>query len=259
MSVQEGTDDGTMVNLEPVWARARTDLLIPGEHGDPDVYLWEHSARVTAVAQKLARLPNFEGQAPDDAVIVAAGLYHEAGWAVRYSENAVKRTDILTRPPAESHRELGARFMEKRLTGLLPTETIERASLAISTLNDRDIPLLEGQILTEAENLEEFGLLSLWPAVRRGALDGKGVKAVLDTWRRRKEYQFWTARLNDSFRFPWVREIAKARLARFERFMEELQEQHEGADLIAPASSKGPLPSEPAYPNAVAAAKGNSN
>ncbi len=220
-----------MVNLEPIWARARTDLLIPGEHGDPDVYLWEHSVRVATTAKRIAQQPPLLEQSPDVAAVFAAGLYHDSGWAVRFTAGEIPRTEILTRPPPDAHHEQGARLMQQSLMGLLPAESLERAYSAITTLNDRDIPLLEGQIVTEAENLEEFGVISLWPAIRRGALDGKGVKAVLDTWRRRKEYHFWTARLNDSFRFPFVREIAKARLAGFERIMEELQQQHEADDV----------------------------
>jgi hypothetical protein len=73
----------------------------------------------------------------------------------------------------------------------------------------------------------------LWSAIRRGAVDGKGVQAVLDTWRRKKEYQFWTARLNDSFRFEPVRELARRRLEKFERLLEELGDQHAAVDVAA--------------------------
>ncbi|MBU0718240.1 MAG: hypothetical protein KJ749_08335, partial [Planctomycetes bacterium] len=86
-------------------------------------------------------------------------------------------------------------------------------------------------IVAEAENLDEFGLQVLWPLIRRGAQDGKGIEAAIGTWQRRKEYQFWTARLADSFRFAPVRELAERRLAAFDQMMAELERHHEGEDL----------------------------
>jgi hypothetical protein len=64
-------------------------------------------------------------------------------------------------------------------------------------------------------------------------LEGKGVQAVLETWQRKREYQFWTARLRDSFRLAPVRRLAEERLCRFEQFMEELAAQQAGSDVAA--------------------------
>lgn len=222
-----------MVNLEPIWNRGRLDLVLMGEHGEPDVYLWEHSVRVAQTALRIAQLPSVAAHGPDEAAVVAAGLYHEAGWVARYAQGEVGRLDVLNRQPTDNHREQAAEFMLEKLGDLLPPDSLDRAAIAVRTLNDRDIPVIEGQIVTEADNLDEFGVIALWPAVRRGALEGKGVRAVIDTWKRRKEYHFWTARLNDSFRFPEVREIAKARLERMERIMLELEEQQNAADVNA--------------------------
>lgn len=230
-----------MVSLEPIWNRARLDLVLSGEHGEPDVYLWEHSVRVAQSALRIAQLPGVAAQSPDHAAVVAAGLYHEAGWVVRYAQGEVQRLEILTRPPTDNHRDQAVHFMQERLRDLLSAESLERASIAVRTLNDREVPNLEGRIVTEADNLDEFGVIALWPAVRRGALEGKGVRAIIDTWKRRKEYQFWSARLNDSFHFPEVREIARARLERLERFMADLEEQQQGADIVENAVRERPV------------------
>ena len=221
----------SMVPLDPIWNAARADLVIATESGDPDLFLWEHSVRVARSAQQIAALPVVRKQAPDESAVVAAALYHDAGWAVRWREGTAKRTEILVRPTPEPHREQGASMMEQSLAEVITADSLERASSAIRTINDYEIPTIEGQIVTEAENLEEFGLISLWTAVRRGMLDGKGVETVIETWRRRKEYRFWEAFLADSFRFDRVREIGKERLAKLERMMEELEEQQQGLDL----------------------------
>ena len=123
--------------------------------------------------------------------------------------------------------------MERTLAGLVPKDSLELAARAVRSCRDRASKLIEAQVVAEAENLQEFGVVSLWPVIRRGAVEGKAVQSMLDTWRRKKEYQFWTARLNDAFRFQPVRELARQRLEKFERLLAELEEQHSAADVTA--------------------------
>lgn len=221
------------MDLEAIRKRAHADLLIPTPRGESDVFLWEHSALVAQTAQHIARLPMIRSQQPNEAVIVAAGLYHGAGWITRFREGAVDRMEILLGPLSEADHEQGAMLMKQSLADLLPKEALDLAVRAIRGTRNRGTELIEAQVVAEADNLQEFGVVSLWPAIRRGAVEGKGVQAVLDTWRRKKEYQFWTARLNDSFRFEPVRELARQRLEKFERLLGELEEQHSAADVAA--------------------------
>ncbi len=220
-----------MVKLDEIWDRARADLVIVTEGGDEDVFLWEHSARIARTAQLIARLPGIREQTPDEVVLVAAALYHSAGWVTQLEEGRIQRAEILVRSPSDTLWERSARVLEASLAKLLPAKTLRQASGAIRALNNRRIESIEGQIIAEADNLDEFGLLAFWPTIRRGVLDGKGVQAVIDTWRRRREYQFWTARLNESFRFVAVQKLAEARLAAYERLMGALEEIHLGNDI----------------------------
>ncbi|MGB2987209.1 MAG: HD domain-containing protein [Phycisphaerae bacterium] len=221
-----------MMQLDAIWHHARTDLVITNEHGDQDLFLWEHTVRVTRNARRIATLPTVQAASPDEAAIIAAALYHDAGWITRLQEGEIERAEILCRPASEAPCEQGAAMLERRLVKLLPADSLARASEAIRTLNDREIDLIEGQVVREADNLDGFGALSLWPTIRRGAVDGKGVQAVIDTWHAQKEYRFWKARLRDSFQFAPIRALAEKRLKKFERFMEELEQQHQGADLV---------------------------
>jgi hypothetical protein len=226
------------MSADAIWNRARTDLVILTEQGDEDPFLWEHSARVANSAQQIAKLSTVQSASPDETAILAAALYHDSGWIVRLKAGEVERREALLRPLSEADREQSAVVLERRLGRLLPPQTLVRAAEAIRTLKDREIESIEGQVVTEADNLDEFGVLSLWTTIRRGTIEGKGVQAVVETWRRRKEYRYWDALLKDSFRFPAVRAVAQTRLEQFDRLMQELETQHDGADVVFPRDSQ---------------------
>ncbi len=223
----------SMTRLDAIWNRARDDLVVTTEQGHADLFVWEHTTRVAKSARQIADLPEVRGQEPDELAIAAAALYHDAGWIARYRDGEISRLDLLIGPCSASAREQAVLLMQTSLSDLLPADTLQCASAAVRTLSDREIETIEGQVVREADNLDEFGLLILWPAIRRGAIDGKGVQALIDKWRRQKEYRFWAARLNESFRVQPVRELARRRLGKLERFMEELEEEHYGDHDIA--------------------------
>jgi len=92
--------------------------------------------------------------------------------------------------------------------------------------------LIEGKIVSDASSLDEFSIASLCQMLRLGLLDGFAIQAVIDRWRRRTEYDFWTARLNESFRFEVVRELARTRLGILERIMADLEREQYATDFL---------------------------
>lgn len=220
------------IDFDAVHRRARADLALATSRGDVDLFLWEHSCRVAESARVISRLPEAAARSPDEAAVYVAGLYHDAGWAIRCKGGEIDRMEILLSPTSESSCDQAATLLEKNLAAILPATTLETASRAVRMRIERNLNFIEAEVLCEAEHLEEFGLLPLWTQVRRGLLDGKGVQAVLDGWKRKQEYQFWRARLGDSFRFDAVRELARQRLASIERFMSDLESQHCGHDVL---------------------------
>jgi hypothetical protein len=60
---------------------------------------------------------------------------------------------------------------------------------------------------------------------------GRGVSDALVSWTRKIEYDYWTARLSESFRFESVRSIAQRRLETAKRFMEQLEIENKASDL----------------------------
>ncbi len=222
---------GVMRDLEAVWKLARTHLVVPAEGGGNDVFLWEHCLRVAKSAQYLSHLPEVQAHNPDLVALLAASLFHEAGWISRWRAGEIERYEILLGSPSESIVVESIRIMEHALNGVIPAPSLARACDTVRFRTSHSQEPIEGYILTEADNLEEFGLGFLWMAIRRGICGGKGVQAVLDAWKRRTEYHFWTARLKDAFRFDASRKLAESRLRQLQLLMGEMAVQHEVEDV----------------------------
>ena len=220
------------MQLDAIWNRARADLMLKTRQGESDLFLWEHAVRVAQSSQHISNIPVVREKNADETAVLIAALYHDAGWVVRWQNGHIDRTEIRLGQLNEADRELGVALMEDRLASLIGPGSLQRAGHAIRTRSRRNPDSIEAQILCEAINLNGFGYMPLWLSIRRGMLEGKGVQAVIDTWKRKKEYHFWSARLHDSFRFEPVRKLAADRLKLFERFMEELEVQHTGVDLM---------------------------
>ena len=216
---------------EAIWKRARADLLLPTGRGENDLFLWEHSWRIARSAEQIAALPEVLSHEPDLPAVIAAALYHAAGWGARCRGGECDRTEILLGAFDEGDREEGAVLLEGALGAVLSADSMRRALKAVRTQHDRGAVSVESRIVADARSLQEFGVLALWPMIRRGMVEGKAVQAVLDARNRKKEYHFWEARLADSFHFESVRGLAGRRLEQLERFVVELKGQHYGEDV----------------------------
>ncbi len=219
------------MNWDAIWSRARADLVLVTDRGDEVRTLWEHASRVAENARRIAALPDVQATSLDESALVAAALYHDAGALERSREGGIISDEIMLKPLSPAEREDGASLMQKSLKTVLPAESLARATHAVKSLGNRKIESIEGVVVAEADCLDEFGALSLWTMVRRGAAEGRGIQAAIDTWHRQKEYRFWEARLKDSFRFPAVRMVAQRRLAVFADLMNQLARQHAGDDV----------------------------
>jgi hypothetical protein len=222
---------GVMKDLEAVWKLARSHLVVPADGGGHDTFLWEHSVRVAKSAQYLSRLPEAQEHEPDSLALLAAALFHEAGWISRWRAGEIERFEMLMGSPTEVIISDSIRTMESVLRDLVPPASLARACATVRCRIPHTQESVEGCILTEADNLEEFGLGFLWMAIRRGVCGGKGIQAVLDAWKRRVEYHFWTARLKNAFHFTPTRRLAESRLQQLEALMKEMAVQHEVEDI----------------------------
>lgn len=199
--------------LAPIAAVARELLVITDASGRRDLWLWEHSERVSRIATMLAELPEISPTKPDRTALAIAGYFHDAGWAIQAREGKIDRWQLLSRPTNELQRELGATAVEERVGKLAPPDVIQRAMRAIRNANDRNTAQVEAQLIAEAENMDEIGVLYVLRQFRQMQAEGRPLDQLLNTWKTHLEYRYWEARVNDTLRFETTRRLARERLA----------------------------------------------
>ncbi|MHC5110960.1 MAG: hypothetical protein ACYTHJ_13905 [Planctomycetota bacterium] len=220
-----------MTRLAAIWDRAKAALTFTRDDGRQDLFLWEQSARVASTAREIAKLDEVDALRPDEMAVTAAALFQNAAWVAYVQDEVVDVSEVLIMPPGDDHFVLSAKCLEKQLTGVLADDSLQRAMEAVVALNSRSGDSTESLVLSDAVQLEEFGMSSLWPTIRRGLFEGHTIQSVIERWRRRSEYHFWTARLEESFNFEAVRILARHRLERLGRVMTELEWEQNCKDL----------------------------
>jgi hypothetical protein len=219
---------------KPVVAVAKELLILPGDGPSDDLWLWEHAQRVVRLAQMLALLPEVRevgDDQPDQVAVGVAALFADAGWAVQARRGEVNRWRVLSRPTNDIQRELGVGVLQDYAAQLLPADTVETAIAAIRECNDRYTKLPAARALSEAENLDEIGVLYVLRQFRQYQAEGRPLEQLVLSWRRQLEYRFWEARINDCLRWEATRHIARERLKAVEQFMSALARDREATDL----------------------------
>lgn len=226
----------SMATEDTIRPRAREDLVIVVDGDRDDVVLWERAVRVSRSAIWIADLPEASDNDIDRRAVLAAALYHDAGWAIQFRDGRIARAEILDKPTSDKQRELAVGLLSARLADLLSPGSMNIACQAVREANRRDTDLLEARILSDAVNLDEIGM-ALWQLVWRHTMDGTGVEVALDTWQRQNEYGYWDARIK-RFRYEPVRQKAVERLTDVESYMLALARHHFGPDVNAPKTDQ---------------------
>ncbi len=211
---------------QAVWARAEADLLIPVDGGKPDPTLWEHAVRVACLALHISCLAELADQRIDRSALVAASLYHDAGWVVQVRRKEIARMEICSRPTSDAQRELAASLLENSLAAALGKPSLDLAVRVVRECGRKTSEHPEAHLIAEAENLDQIGPQAICLNMRRHAAEARGIDAMLEAWQRQQEYHYWEARLHECFRFDATRRLAQERLAAVARFMTDLRRAH---------------------------------
>jgi len=229
-----------MTRDSAIWDRAKSALTLSRPDGRADLFLWEQAVRIARSALTICDVAVSGESEPDRAAIVAAALFHNAAWVGYVRREVVAPEKVLLLPLKEDHYALSAQIMESTLHGELEVESFARALEAVQSLGHRSAECVEAHVVSDAVQLEEFSLSSLWPTIRRGVFEAQSIRSVIERWRRRSEYHFWSARLEESFHFDEVRKLASARLERLGRVIADLEREQQCDDAMTNDPMKRP-------------------
>ncbi len=228
-----------MQSLERVASAAQQLLVLNVEDERRDLWLWERAQRVARLTQFVGRIPEVADQAVDLLALAAAGLFHCAGWATQFQQRRVTRWQLLSRPTNDIQRELAAAALHEHAAHHLPPKTGRLAAEAIRQCNDRGTSLLEAQLLGEAENLDDVGVMHVLRQFRQFQAEGRPLNQIVSSWERQQEYRYWDIRLQDGFRFETTRQRARERLRAVDIFVQALARDLDGADMYRALQGAG--------------------
>jgi hypothetical protein len=236
-----------MADLNVIKELAEQSLIIPTLKGTPDRYLIDRSYRVLRHCGGIAELHDVRCFQIDLECLNVAALFRDTGFA-RYANQEDKASRmVLADLTDEDLRDFSAQIVQEKLADLLNPRQLERVCSIIIESGKRDTVLAESMILSDARNLDDMGAVGIFNEVRRYLVHGRGVSEAVTSWNRKLEYDYWSARLRESFRFAGVRDIARQRLQIAEQFMRQLDAENRAGDLerilMEQSCSEQPVPS----------------
>lgn len=221
----------SLVSIPDGVVKAAHNLLtLPNAVGGMDTWLLEHSERVMRLAHLLAQLPELRADPPDPTALAAAALFHDAGLALQIRDGLIPLSQLMSRPTSDAQRDLGANELTDRCSTFLSAETLGLACEAIRQCNNRNATQPEAQVLADAENIDEIGIIFVLRQFRQHQAEGRPLQQLVQNWMRQRQYRYWEARI-ERLRFKISRQLAQQRLTEIEHWMKLLEVEAEAADL----------------------------
>ncbi len=211
---------------------AEQALSVPTiKEGTPDRYLIDRSARVLRHCGSIAQLNEVRCVQIDNECLNVAALFRDAGFA-RYANQEDKSARMVLADLTDADmRDFSTQVVQEKLTEVLNPRQMERVCSIIMESGSRSTRLVEAMILSDARNLEDMGAMGIFNEFRRYVVHGRGASEALASWKRKIDYDYWVARLHESFRFEPIRQLAERRMLVATEFMERLGQENRAADL----------------------------
>ena len=212
---------------------ARQALSVTTETCAEDNWLWDRAQRVLRNVEHICSLPELaEKNLPiDKFCLIAAVCFFESGLTCSAEAKDAGSKPVFTDTNPNDLRDFSARIAADKLTGVLPQHKIEKINKIITESGNRLTNMPEAMILSDASSLDDMGAVGLFNEFRKYAALGKGITDILKTWKRKLDYQYFQARLKESFRFKSVGKLAQKRHIAAENFMNQLQAENYADDL----------------------------
>ena len=222
-----------MSKLEAIRQVAQKTLIFSIPSGGRDDWLWDRTLRILRNIEHICRLPELAEQAIsiDRFCLIAAAYFADSGLA-HFASN---QKSARHWPPADLSSadlcKISPQIVSDTLADIISESRINKINKIITESFNRFTDVTEAMVLSDGRGLEELGLAGLLGGLRGQLIDGKAVSDILESWKRKIEYGYWRARLEESFRFAAVRQIAEQRFAAVEQFMNQLATENSAGDV----------------------------
>jgi hypothetical protein len=215
---------------ETIVTAARELLVGLSPLGREDANLLDHALRMLRIADVIVTFAEVKPLRVDRHCLDAAVLFHEAAQVRLDRERRESPVYAAATMSTDEIRGYSAELAGDALGDVLTHKQIDRTQEIIRQYQSRATTLPEAMILSDASNLDDLGVIGMWREVRRFALEGRSIGDALASWQRKLDYGYYAARIDETFRFEGSRRWARARLARLERFMNEMIQENLAED-----------------------------
>jgi HD superfamily phosphodiesterase len=220
-------------DIEPIIEIARTVLVGRSPLGRDDTFLFDHSLRVTRVAERLASCREVAAWRIDRFALSVAALFHQAATVRLEEERRTSTVYAAATMSAEDVKTYSAELAGDRLRGKVPARQLELVQEIIRRAHDATIDVAEAKILSDADSLDDIGALGVWRDLRRYVLEGRSIADATRAWEQREQYGYWAGRIREAFNLATARRLAESRLGTARAFMQQLARERDATDLPA--------------------------
>ena len=212
---------------------AQQVLTAPADGAKSNSWLWDRAKRLLRIVSIICDLPELTvPDLPIDRLALNGAVYfcHAALAESEGSKN--RKTKDSPEPNRLDSTKISARIAAEKLHGQLSEQKINKISGIILESGNKLTNLNEAKILSDAQNLDDMGIVGIFSLLRNSSLRGKGPLDVLRSWKKKIDYGYFQARLNESFHFESVKGIAEKRFEHTETFMSRLQDECSAKDIL---------------------------
>ena len=211
------------------WTADKT-IRISSPRAAPEV-VFVHSLRVLELAKLLSKTSgHFEDQT-EGICLWTAAMFHDSGWIDLVKKGLLHPSEIFVRPADKDILDRSISVVSDQLCKLIPARIIDKIAKTIAGLKDTKPNQTNSIILSDADNLEDFGVLGFTFQVRTAQSSGKSTRQLLESFRRQQEYHYWEARIKNAFHLEISKAIARQRLESMGKIFDLLSMESEFLDV----------------------------
>ncbi len=196
-------------------------------------WLWDRCRRIVRNCDLICHLDEVtQANLPIERFCLSAAAYFSDAGFIRFAESGEMGSEVvLSEVNVHDLRKFSTQIVSDKLAGTEVESKIDKINKIIIASSTTNSKLTEAKILSDGRGLDDMGAVGVFNEFRKYAFHGDGAGESLIGWKRRIDYRYWQARLDESFSFESVAKIARRRFDAAETFMNQLSDENSGRDI----------------------------